>query len=372
MNLNAIVRALAIAFLSFAAVPRILAQAKAETHANQRATAPRAGPGHWMAPAGTSISVDRETGRISMELPTQPIDGSREQQVRFEEWRRHPYPGSGPFPSTREEPDSLPSHTIYRPQDLSKTPKLPVLLWASGGCRNTSVEFTRFLGELASHGYLVIAVGRSDVPFMIVNYNGGLGVLANGPVPNPAVSLQVTDPAVMLRGLDWAVAENSREGSPLFGKVDAGKVAALGQSCGGTQAFRAARDPRIKTVLALNSGFPTKASDSREPNTAADWTAEKLAIPAALFEGGPADLAYASGEASFQALPETTSVLKANMPLLGHTGAYAMPDIRWTRGVLAWFDWQLKGEAEALKMFSGPSCTMCTDDDWWVQSRNLR
>jgi len=207
---------------------------------------------------------------------------------------------------------------------------------------------------------------------MIVSYNGGLGVLGNGPVPNPEVPLQVTDPAVMLRGLDWAVAENSREGSPLFGRVDAGKVAALGQSCGGTQAFRAARDPRIRTVIALNSGFPSKASDSREPNTAADWTAEKLAIPAALFEGGPADLAYASGEASFKALPETTSVLKANMPLLGHTGAYAMPDIRWTRGVLAWLDWQLKGEAEALKMFSGPSCTMCTDDDWWVQSRNLR
>jgi hypothetical protein len=102
MNLNAIVRALAIAFLSFASVPRILAQAKAETHANQRPTAPPAGTDHWIAPAGTSISVDRETGRISMELPTQPIDGSREQQVRFEEWRQHPYPGSGPFPSTRE------------------------------------------------------------------------------------------------------------------------------------------------------------------------------------------------------------------------------------------------------------------------------
>jgi hypothetical protein len=372
MNMNAIVRALAIALLSFAAIPRILAQAKAETQPKQNPTPYPAGSGHWMAPAGTSISVDRETGRISMELPTQPIDGSREQQVRFEEWRRHPYPGSGPFPSTREEPDSLTSHTIYRPQDLSKTAQIPILLWASGGCRNTSVEFTRFLGELASHGYLVVAIGRSDVPFMIVNYNGGLGVLGNGPAPNPTVPLQVTDPAVMLRGLDWAVAENSREGSPLFGKVDTREVAALGQSCGGTQAFRAARDPRIKTVVALNSGFPTKAGGSGEPNTAAAWTAEKLAIPAALFEGGPADLAYAGGEASFKALPETTSVLKANMPLLGHTGAYAMPDIRWTRGVLAWLDWQLKREAEALKMFSGPSCTMCTDDDWWVQSRNLQ
>src|SRR5208337_3319256 len=49
---------------------------------------------------------------------------------------------------------------VDRPAILSSTPKLPVLLWANGECRNTSVEFTRFLGELASHGYLVIAIGR--------------------------------------------------------------------------------------------------------------------------------------------------------------------------------------------------------------------
>jgi hypothetical protein len=372
MNLKAIIRASAIALLSVAAVPQILTRAKAETQSKQGSTAPQAGAGHWIAPAGTSISVDRETGRINMQLPTQPIDGSREQAVRFEEWRHHPYSGSGPFPATRDEPASVPSHTIYRPQDLSKTGKLPILLWASGGCRNTSVEFTRFLGEIASHGYLVVAVGRSDVPFMIVDYNGGMGVLANGPVAKSTVPLQVNDPAIMLRGLDWAVAENSQEGGALYGKVDISKVAALGQSCGGAQAFRAARDPRIRTVIALNSGFPAKSGGSTEPAMVADWTAEMLTIPSALFEGGPADSGYGSGEASFKALPADSVVLKANMPLLGHTGAYAMPDIRWTRAVLAWLDWQLKGDTDSLKMFSGPACTMCTDDDWWIQSRNLR
>jgi dienelactone hydrolase len=372
MNLHAIVRAFALVVLSTTATPLVLAQARAEAPPKADTTASPAGAGHWIAPPGTSISIDRETGHIGMQLPTQPVDGSREQAVRFEEWRQHPYPGSGPFPATREEPATLPTHTIYRPADLSKTAKLPILLWASGGCRNTSVEFTRFLGELASHGYLVVAVGRSDVPFMIVDYNGGLGVLGNGPVAKSTVPLQVADPAVMLRGLDWAVAENSREGAALYGKLDISKVAALGQSCGGTQAFRAARDSRIGTVMALNSGFPTKSGGSTEPATVIDWTAEKLTTPSALFEGGPADGAYASGEATFKALPPDSVVLKANMPLLGHTGAYAMPDIRWTRAVLAWLDWRLKGDTGSLKMFSGPACTMCTDDDWWVQSRNLR
>lgn len=367
--MKAMIRLLVLVGLSAVIVPQWTAQAPQGAPKPAQSLLPAQGP-YWTAPAGTTINVDRNTGRISMILAIQPIDGSREEAVRFEDWRHHPYPGTGPFPATREEPDSLPTHTIYRPADLMKSPKLPVLLWANGGCRNTSVEFTRFLGELASNGYLVVAVGRSDVPFMIVR-GGGLPVSADAPANNPSAPLQVIDPSVMIRGLDWAIAENSREGSPLFGRVDVDHVAALGQSCGGTQAFGAARDPRIKTAMALNSHFPTKDGNSLIPNPDPNWTAEKLTIPAALFEGGPADLAYLTGEATYNALPAGTPVLKANMTLLGHTGAYPMPDIRWTRAVLAWLNWQLKGDKEALKMFSGPDCTMCKDDDWWIQSRNL-
>jgi hypothetical protein len=33
----------------------------------------------WIAPPGSSISINRINGRISVALPTQPIDGSAEQ-----------------------------------------------------------------------------------------------------------------------------------------------------------------------------------------------------------------------------------------------------------------------------------------------------
>ena len=56
-------------------------------------------------------------------------------------------------------------HTLYYPAGLSRiAAKLPVILWANGGCRNTSIEFTAFLGELASRGYFIVAHGRNDVP----------------------------------------------------------------------------------------------------------------------------------------------------------------------------------------------------------------
>jgi hypothetical protein len=322
----------------------------------------------WTAPPGSQIAVDRRSGRISITLPVQPTDGSKEQALRFADWALHPYAGSGPYPAVREEPASLPTHTVYRPADLSKTPKLPVLLWANGGCRNTSVEFTRFLGELASHGYLVIAIGRSDIPFLVIH--GSIAAVANEKDAN-GNPLIVSDPAVLVKGLDWAISENGRKDSVLFGRVDTSKVATIGQSCGGPQAFRAAKDPRITTVVALNSSFPTEAAPGMVGGADDGWTAEKLAIPAAMFTGGPADSGFSGAEQCYKALNPMLPVLKASLNTVGHTGAYPMPDLRWSSAVLAWLDWQLKGDRQAVEMFAGPDCALCKDADWWVDARNI-
>jgi dienelactone hydrolase len=322
----------------------------------------------WTAPPGSQVTVDRRSGRVAINLPVQPTDGSREQALRFADWALHPYAGSGPYPATREEPASLPTHTVYLPADLSKAPKLPILLWANGGCRNTSVEFTRFLGELASHGYLVVAVGRSNIPFLVIR--GSIAAVADQKDAN-GNPLIISDPEYMIKGLDWAVAENSRKDSALYGKLDTSKVAAMGQSCGGPQAFRAALDARITTVIALNSNFPTRSATGMVGGKDDGWTAEKLKIPAALFVGGPADNGFTGAEQCYKALPATLPALKANLTSVGHTGAYPMPDLRWSSGVLAWLDWQLKGDAAAKGMFSGPNCLMCKDPDWWIDTQNI-
>ena len=323
----------------------------------------------WTAPPGSTITVDRRSGRDSITLPVQPTDGSREQSLRFADWAAHPYAGSGPYPATREEPASLPTHTIYRPADLAHSPKLPVLLWANGGCRNTSVEFTRFLGELASHGYLVIAIGRGNIPFLVIH--GSIQAVADQKDSNGNPQI-VSDPASMIRGLDWAIAENARRDSPLFGKIDTAKVATLGQSCGGPQAFKAAHDPRITTVIALNSSFPTISAPTMVGGgNDESWLADKLTIPAALFNGGPADGGYTGAEQCYKSLPPKLPALKASLTSVGHTGAYPMPDLRWSTAVLAWLDWQLKGDTHALADFTGPTCALCKDPDWWIDSQNL-
>ena len=60
--------------------------------------------------------------------------------------------------------------------------------------------------------------------------------------------------------------------------------------------------------------------------------------------------------AEIAALP----VFKAQLGV-GHTGAYPGPDMRWTRAVVAWLDWQLKGNRQARKPFAGHRCGLCTD-----------
>jgi len=320
----------------------------------------------WTVPAGSTVTIDRRSGRYTITLPIQPTDGSAEQTLRFADWNAHPYAGSGPYPATREEPASLPTHTIYRPADLTRTPKLPILLWANGGCRNTSVEFTRFLGELASHGYLIVAIGRSTIPFLVIH--GSIAAVASQRDPNGNLYVQM-DASYLTKGLDWAFAENARPASPLFGKLDTAKVATMGQSCGGPQAFQAAHDPRVTTVLALNSSFPTAGQPGRAAPDG--WTADKLSIPAALFNGGPADSGYTGAEQTYKALPSTLPALKASLTSVGHTGAYPMPELRYTNAVLAWLDWALKGDTAALATFSDPNCTLCRDPDWWIDSQNL-
>jgi hypothetical protein len=321
----------------------------------------------WTVPEGARVTVDRQSGRVSILMPREISDRAGS-GARFEEWRKTPYAGKGPFPATRVEDPTLPTHTLYHPAGLpAKVGKLPVILWANGGCRNTSIEFTAFLGELASRGYFIVANGRNDVPFATN--------LAPSAITRPAGQppLQVLGGAIVLAGLDWISKENARRGSDYYEKLDLTKVAALGQSCGGGQVWEASKDTRIKVVTALNSSFPTRqAGFSLGANPPADgWTVEKLAIPAAYFIGGPGDIAYAPSQGSFAAAPATATVIKANFPLVGHTGAYREPHPEWSAVVTAWLDWQLKGDTKAKAMFAGVDCGLCNNPNWWFEAKNV-
>ena len=125
--------------------------------------------------------------------------------------------GTGPYKALMLEDPSLEAHTIFVPSDLSpfgKKNPLPVLVWGNGACNNSPWEHMLFLNEIASQGFLVIATGY--IPMTEEHYQGPMSTSAQ-----------------QIEAIDWAIAENSRAGSPYFGKLDPTKVAVMGQSCGG-------------------------------------------------------------------------------------------------------------------------------------------
>jgi hypothetical protein len=70
--------------------------------------------------------------------------------------------GTGPFPAVMTSDESLPTHTIFRPKDLApfgEENRLPIMVWGNGACANSPWEHVNFLSEVASHGFLVIAIG---------------------------------------------------------------------------------------------------------------------------------------------------------------------------------------------------------------------
>jgi hypothetical protein len=143
--------------------------------------------------------------------------------------------GSGPYPADYETSAGLPNHTIYRPQTLPPE-RLPLLVWGNGGCAANGTGQINFLREISSHGFLVIASGA----------------------PNGSGS---TTSQMLTQSIDWAVAENSRQGSKYYGKLDTSHVAVAGWSCGGLEAYAVSNDARITTTAIFSSGLLNDADD---------------------------------------------------------------------------------------------------------------
>src|SRR5262245_55916580 len=70
--------------------------------------------------------------------------------------------GTGPCKALMASDESLPTHTVFRPKDLGalgEKIKLPIVVWGNGACANSPWEHVNFLSEVASHGFLIVAIG---------------------------------------------------------------------------------------------------------------------------------------------------------------------------------------------------------------------
>jgi dienelactone hydrolase len=274
-------------------------------------------------------------------------------------------PGTGRYPAMKEETPSLPDHVVYRPADLGKlgARKLGVYVFGNGACSNDGASARLHLLEIASHGYVAIAPGRiRNGPGMTVPPDDSAPRAPQGNPPRlPPAATRAAD---LLSALDWVLAQNAEAGSPYFGKIDPTAVAISGYSCGGLQALQIAGEPRVKTLIVMNSGIFNDATQGITGIDVSKALLDKIHTPTFYILGGETDIAYANGMDDFKRIRHVPAYV-GNLVGVGHGGTYWQPNGgKAAAAVVAWLEWQLRGDEEAKRMFVGEDCGLCRDPAW--------
>jgi len=245
----------------------------------------------------------------------------------------------GPYQPTHEVASGAPTLRVFHPEGNGRIPRnrWPVVIWAHGGCLFDGPIYTGLLSTIASHGFVVITTtGRAQDGF--------------GDRPETADDLSAA--------MDWAERENARTGSPLNGRIDTQRIAAMGQSCGGGLAVELGADPRVATTMVFNYGTTGEAL-------------KKLHGPVLLVNGHDSDFMMGASKSTYDEI-NNLPVFYGALHGVGHSGTIIEPGGGEFANVASnWALWQLKGDKPAGTMFVGEKCGLCTSSHWDVASKRL-
>ena len=265
--------------------------------------------------------------------------------------------GTGPYKAVMKTEATLKAHTVFVPQNLkafSARKPLPVLVWGNGACANSPFEHYKFLNEIASYGYIVLATGY--MPDGDQRYMGPMSTTEQ-----------------QIESIDWIIAQNNDKNSPYYQKVDVKNIALAGMSCGGLQTLFNCADPRVKTLMICNSGLFNQQNASSAVGGMPMPPKEKLKeIHSSIIYilGGEKDIAYGNGMDDFHRIDHVPACA-VNYPV-GHGGTYAQPHGgEFSVVALAWLNWQLKGDSKAARMFVGDNCELSKRDGWTIEKNKL-
>lgn len=257
--------------------------------------------------------------------------------------------GSGLFKAVAVTESSLPGFVVYHPRDMywasTREKKLPVLIWGNGGCMDTSVGYERMLIEIASQGYVVIAIGAMEMQ---------LGDRKEVHTPS----------GMMVQAMDWMCKMVADKNSGYYDCVDTTKMAAAGHSCGGAQVLCNSSEPRLKTYLILNAGM-----GDMEMAGASKSSLIGLHAPILYLTGGEDDVAYKNAQLDYDRISHVP-VAYGDMPKAGHGGTYRLKGGGdFGKMVLAWLDWQLKGRTQLQNVFL--ESDLHTFPGWTMKQKNF-
>jgi dienelactone hydrolase len=234
----------------------------------------------------------------------------------------------------------LDTHGLYIPAKLGDGGiKHPILVWTNGA-GGTSDFYKNLLSHFASHGFFVVVDKMS------------------GGNHDPEIVEQKA-------GIDWAIAEAARGGSPYAGKIDPDRLAVAGHSLGSISSFASAAHPRVKASIHWSAGL------TGNPVGADEAWLQGLHAPAAFFCGGAEARALPRCSGDFDNAPPAVPIFYGTVEGVNHTDVYGEPNGgQWGRAGVAWLRFTLAGDESLRKWFQAPGCTLCSSP-WMGKSRNL-
>ncbi|MDT3397382.1 hypothetical protein RKE29_12105 [Streptomyces sp. B1866] len=269
-----------------------------------------------------------ETAGASGTVPGAPVRASGAVEAA--------YAAAGPHAVTAE---LRPGYVLVRPRVLGAGGfRHPVLTWGNGS-GNTPLQYGALLARLASWGFVVVA----------------------------SVSGRVGTGAELLAGVRQLASENARRGSVFHGRLDLGRVGAVGHSQGAGGAVNATVQSGGLITVTVCVALPAPVWVAEKDR----FHVERLAGPV-LFLGGGRDLVSAppwDQRGYFDRVPGPAAV--GVLRQADHGGVEG--DGGGFRGYLtAWLRYHLCGDSAAGAAFTGPAPEFTANPAWQDQAvKNL-
>ena len=344
--------------------------------------------------------------------------------------------GSGPYKAIMMEEPTLATHTIFRPQDISVFGAgnlLPVLVWGNGGCANSPSGHVNFLNEVASQGFLIVAIGPSNYQQVEGPRPGQTGAMPGGmPQMGGAPGGQRPQGAPQGGQRPQGAPQGGQrpQGAPQMGGMPpmGGGMPPMGSAPGGQRPQGAPQGGGMPQMGGMSMGDPTglqqalewaiaQNSDPSSPyygkldvdNIAAagmscgglqalhmmgdERIKTILVMNSGFFNGGEdkaslntmkqrsviwilggtTDIAWENGLDDFKQMSGTMPAFLCSLDGIGHGGTYMQPyGGDYAKVATAWLKWWLKGDEEAAKMFTGEEPGVSKMQDWMFLRKNIQ
>jgi hypothetical protein len=237
----------------------------------------------------------------------------------------------GPEAGVAGDDGTVPRFTLFRPETLSPDGLChPVVTWGNG-TGSTPNLYRSLLGNLASHGFVVIGSNNENV---------GQG-----------------DPKPMLVGVDWILEQNEDPSSMLYHRIDVTHIGATGHSQGAFATSSASGDSRITTNV------PIEGAQAQR----------NLHGPAMFFCGGMDEIVPCDSAQNALDAVTTLPAMYAEYLSVDHgswLGRGNNPSV--VEGVVtAWMRVHLMADDSLRSWFYGASCKLCMDTGWVIEQKNM-